>query len=299
MSGLSAHILHFNNADGFACNIKVNRQQRGDALKHDSIIIVRIAFGACMKNKNVLTNSDHGLLLINRNDNVIGRCISNQGGWELQYINLLKELIKKFYPSNGPIEIIDAGSNIGVYSLSMSRIEGFNIKVLAIEAQRLIFQMLNANLALNSIENVWTYHRVVSNKNDETIALECPDLNIPANFGAYEIKKDLVHSDYDGVVFMPSEDVKSITLDSLALENCALIKLDVEGMEDVALMGAISTLQKSRPILFFERHKTDYQNVKLILKEFGYALWELRDSNVLAVREEWDINIDHFARITL
>ena len=252
-----------------------------------------------MKNKNVLTNSDHGLLLINRNDNVIGRFISETGGWEIPYINFLKDLIKNFYPANSSIEIIDAGSNIGVYSLSMSKIDGFNVKVVAIEAQRLIFQMLNANIALNSLENVWTYHRVISDKNEETILLECPDLNVPANFGAYEIQKDLTYSDYDGKIFMPSEEVKSITLDSLALENCVLLKLDIEGMEDVALMGAINLIKKSKPIIFFERHKTDYQKVKSILKECGYTIWELPENNVLALRKEWDLKIDNFVRIEL
>lgn len=254
---------------------------------------------ADVKNKNVLINSDHGLLLINRNDNVIGRCISEIGSWELHYINFLKDLIKRFYPVNTSIEIIDAGSNIGVYSLSMSKIDGFNVKVVAIEAQRLIFQMLNANVALNSLENIWTLHKVISDKNEETILLECPDLNVPANFGAYEIRKDLKYSDYDGKILMPSEEVKSITLDSLALENCVLLKLDIEGMEDVALMGAMNLMKKSKPIIFFENHKTDYQKVKSILKECEYAIWELPASNVLAVRKEWDLTIDNFVRIEL
>ena len=48
-----------------------------------------------------------------------------------------------------------------------------------------------------------------------------------ANFGAYEIRKDLANSDYDGKIFMPAEEVQSITLDSLELENCVLIKLDI------------------------------------------------------------------------
>lgn len=73
-----------------------------------------------MKNKNVITASDHGLLLINRNDSIIGRAISTSGNWELRYINFLKKLIKLFYSANSDIEVIDAGSNIGVYSLSMS-----------------------------------------------------------------------------------------------------------------------------------------------------------------------------------
>ena len=252
-----------------------------------------------MKNKNVLTNSDHGLLLINRNDNVIGRVISEIGSWELQYINFLKDLIKRFYSPNSYIEIIDAGSNIGAYALSMSKIDGFNVKIIAIEAQRLIFQMLNANIALNSLENVWTYHRVITDKDQETIILDFPDLNVSANFGAYEIQKDLPNSDYDGKTFMPSEEVKTMTLDSLALDNCALLKLDVEGMEDVALMGSTNLIKKSRPIIFFERHKTDYPKVKSILKEFEYAIWELPENNVLAIRKEWDLKIDNFERIDI
>jgi FkbM family methyltransferase len=225
-----------------------------------------------MKNNNLLTNSDHGLLLINHNDHEIGRTISDTGNWDLGFINFLKALIKHFYPSNSSIEIIDAGANIGVYSLEMSKIDSFNIKVIAIEAQRLVFQMLNANVALNNLRNVWTYHRVVSDKNEETILLECPDPGFSANFGGYEIQKDIVHSDFDGKFFMPPEEVQSITLDSLALENCALLKLDIEGMEDVALMGSINLLKKSKPIIFFERQKTDYEKVKSILKEYGYDI---------------------------
>jgi FkbM family methyltransferase len=252
-----------------------------------------------MKNNNLLTNSDHGLLLINRNDHEIGRTISETGNWDLEFINFLKALINKFYPANSSIEIIDAGANIGVYSLEMSKIHNFNIKVIAIEAQRLIFQMLNANIALNNLENVWTYHRIISDKNEETILLECPDLNVPANFGGYEVQKHIINSDFDGKFFMPPEEVQSITLDSLALENCALLKLDIEGMEDVALMGSISLLKKSKPIIFLEKHKTDYKKVKSILKECGYDIWELPKNNVLALRKEWDINIEDFARIVL
>lgn len=159
--------------------------------------------------------------------------------------------------------------------------------------------MLNANIALNSLENVWTYHRVISDRDGENILLECPNLNFPANFGAYEIPKDLNYSDYDGKSFMPPEEVKCITLDSLGLEKCALIKLDVEGMESVALMGATNILKKSKPILFFERHKTDYQKVKLILKECGYDIWEMEEFNALATRKEWELDIGGYKRIVL
>ena len=252
-----------------------------------------------MKYKNVLTNSDHGLILINRNDTVIGRYISELGNWEKQYIDLLKELIGIFYAKNSFIEVIDAGSNIGIYALELSKIDGFTVKVIAIEAQRLVFQMLNANIALNSLENVWTYHRVISDRNNEFISLQCPDLNIPANFGGFEILKNLSNSDYDGKSYMQSEEVNTITLDSLTLENLALIKMDIEGMEDIALMGSIDVIKKYKPIIFFEKHKTDYKIVKEILKDCGYAIWELPENNVLGLRKEWDIKLYNFLRIEL
>ena len=238
-------------------------------------------------------------MLINRNDRVIGRSISVHGNWEGQYIQLLKKIITKFYPKDSSIEVIDGGANLGVYAISLAKIDGFKVKVLAIEAQRLIFQMLNANVALNSLENIWTYHKVIGNKDGQIFPIECPDMNLPANFGAFEIQKASRNTDYDGKKFMSVEHVESIKLDSLPLENCALIKLDVEGMEDVAFEGAEELIRRMKPILFFERHKTDYEKVKKTLARHDYCIWELPDQNTLALRKEWNVTIPNFSKIQL
>jgi FkbM family methyltransferase len=252
-----------------------------------------------LKNKNVLTNSDYGLMLINRNDTIIGHSISYSGGWENQYIQLLKGLIKKFYIPNTPIEVIDGGANLGTYSLALSKIEGHSVKIYAFEAQRLIFQMLNANVALNSLENVWTYHKVLSDRDGDWVPIECPDLNFPANFGAFEIPGTVRNSDYDGKKFMGVEHVESMKLDSLELSHCALIKLDIEGMENEVLKGGSNLIQTSKPILFFERHKTDYEQVKNFLSNLNYSIWELPQQNTLALRNEWDVTIPNVTRIQL
>jgi hypothetical protein len=129
--------------------------------------------------------------------------------------------------------------------------------------------------------------------------LQCPDLNVAANFGAFEVEKNIVYSDYDGVNFLPGEQVKTITLDSLELTNCAFLKLDVEGMEDIALSGASQLLSTSRPIIFFERHKTDYSKVISILRKHSYSIWHLPGPNVLAVRKELDLQLNNLTRIDL
>ncbi len=46
--------------------------------------------------------------------------------------------------------------------------------------------------------------------------------------------------------------IEIITIDSLALEACDLICLDVEGYEPLALRGAEATIRKYRPVVMFE-----------------------------------------------
>jgi FkbM family methyltransferase len=246
--------------------------------------------------RNVVTPSAHGLLLINVNDQIIGKTVSTYGGWDVAYVDMLKEVIRRHYPESEPMDIVDCGANIGIYALSLAKIDDFKIRMHAIEAQRLVFQMLNANMALNSLDNVWTYHAYVSNKDGESTALPCADPNVPANFGAFEVESPSGHSEFDGKLLAP-ETVQSLTIDSLQLENCTVIKIDVEGMEVKAIEGAMNTIAKSRPILFFERHRCDYDAIKDLLRPYDYQLFELGEHNTLAIRKEWEVKIEPSVKV--
>src|SRR5262249_4932914 len=48
-----------------------------------------------------------------------------------------------------------------------------------------------------------------------------------------------------------------VTIDSLALPSCHLIKVDVEGMELDVLEGASSTLRQFRPLLYVENDQPE------------------------------------------
>ena len=250
-----------------------------------------------MKFPNLLTQTDHGLMLVNKGDRMVGRNLIEKGEWELQYINVIRKLIMRHYPANQPIEIVDAGANLGVYSLSLHAIPGYTVKVHAIEAQRLIFQILNANIALNGIQNVWTHHGAVSNVLG-TMQVRCPDLNQVANFGAFELMKDVRNPDFDGSAYLPVETIQTLTIDSLGLEHCAFIKLDVEGMEHLAIQGALKMLEAQKPIVFFERHKTDYAAVIADLSALGYDIWELPSFNVIAMRKGWELKVTPSRKLT-
>lgn len=75
-------------------------------------------------------------------------------------------------------------------------------------------------------------------------------------------------------------DVHLFTLDSLNLRRCDFLKLDIEGCEYEALVGAKETIAKHKPVLWIEvnegalvrRMRNGRQLIKLI-EGFGYTLY--------------------------
>lgn len=72
-------------------------------------------------------------------------------------------------------------------------------------------------------------------------------------------------------------DTLAITIDSLGLPECGLIKLDLEGAEGLALIGARQTIAKYRPVLIVELFREQSRRfghteaaVMEIIKGLGY-----------------------------
>src|SRR5919112_6483120 len=63
------------------------------------------------------------------------------------------DVIERFTPKQGDI-VVDIGAAFGFYTIIASKRVGTNGKVVAIEAQRDIFEMLNRNIKLNQLTNV-------------------------------------------------------------------------------------------------------------------------------------------------
>ena len=88
-----------------------------------------------------------------------------------------------------------------------------------------------------------------------------------------------------------------ISIDSLDLERCDYIKIDVEGAEILVLTGALNTINKYHPIIFFE--ETDkilstemiesmninsvFETPRELLLKNGYHITNIDNNNCLAV----------------
>ena len=208
-------------------------------------------------NKNLKTiNTQFGKIVININDQFIGKSFLNQKYWGLQDIEIISKIIEFKCKKKNKIVFYDVGANIGTHSIALSNIFKNKIVIRAFEAQSNIYEMFNQSIKINNLNNIELYHNAVSDKNDEIIRIDLPDYSKQNNFGGLELLKPFQNSDNAQMkksgIF---EDIKSIKLD-IFNEEVDFIKIDVEGMENFVLKGSKNLIVNHRPFLFMELLKS-------------------------------------------
>lgn len=150
---------------------------------------------------------------------------------------------------------VQAGGNIGIWPLALAK--KFT-NVYTVEPDSVNYSALKLNC--RSYHNM--QHRQAAfgaNAGSGSIRV-----GIEGNMGALQVKEG---TDFD-----------IITIDSLELEQCDLIQLDVEGYEYFAIQGATETISKFHPVICIEVNglsekygQTDGNLVGLV-ESFGYKL---------------------------
>jgi FkbM family methyltransferase len=181
----------------------------------------------------------YGQLLYNINDRYIGRSLDLYGEFSEGEVELFRQIVQP-----GQL-VVEVGANIGTHTVFLAQQVGAAGMVLAFEPQRILFQVLCANLALNSIPNVRCLQQAVGAAAG-TIAVPWIDYMSENNFGALSL--------CDGQV---GEPVDLVTLDSFNLPACSLLKIDVEGMELDVLQGAVNLIERLKPILYVENNNPE------------------------------------------
>lgn len=221
-----------------------------------------------MGNPNVLIGSDYGPIIININDFGVGRGISQVGYWSKDDIEIIKVLINFILSKKETCVFYDVGANIGTHSLALAKMFGEKIRIRAFEAQREIFNMLCGTVALNGLSNVYCHNVAIGDGKVQSIKMHLPDYGEINNFGGFELIPP-VNSDNQRMKKNRNEEVDVVTLDDFN-ETVDFIKMDIEGMEDKAFLGAQKTLAEHRPICFFEISKTDIDFLINLFREGNY-----------------------------
>jgi FkbM family methyltransferase len=138
---------------------------------------------------------------------------------------------------------IDVGANFGIYSLVASRLVGERGRVIAFEPSIQSFPVLQKNIALNKQTNVRAIRAALSETGGRAWLYHardpvCDSLGRDLSFGG--AGEEVVLESFDHV------------LQESGIGRVDVIKVDVEGAEELVLRGAVGSLTTHSPIVIFE-----------------------------------------------
>jgi len=183
----------------------------------------------------------HGPMLYLATDEYIGGSLDRYGEFSEGECELFRQIVKP-----GQV-ILEIGAHLGAHTVFLAKATGPRGRVIAFEPQRLLFQILCANVALNGLTNVFAHQSAVGREPGQ-IVVPAIDYTKAGNFGGLGLGNRELS---DG------EPVTVVTVDGLGLPACHMIKVDVEGMEEDVLAGAEETIRRFRPKLYVENDRQE------------------------------------------
>lgn len=164
---------------------------------------------------------------------------------------------------------VDLGGNEGYFAILASKIVGIRGKVICIEPQRRLWNVIFENTRLNHCLNIQLLPFAVSDKRDVLELILSPSNNTGSSGLVGNVRNS----------FWRRQSTEAIVLDDLPIqEKVKLIKIDIEGFELKALKGAISMLErKAIENILIEVHPSQLINLgqteeelRIFLNGYGY-----------------------------
>lgn len=170
--------------------------------------------------------------------------------------------------------VVDVGANVGYYSLLAARRVGKGGRVFAIEPNAAAYAMLLQNIAANEYHSITPFNKCISHRSGR--ALFRIDRAVAGESGMLPQGE--------------AEREDTITVDTGTLDDLLpdggvdVLKMDIEGAEGLALMGASRLLRSCRPQIFMEfvpallmKMGTPPADVFRMIKLHGYSIYLINE----------------------
>src|SRR5437660_6598375 len=195
------------------------------------------------------------------------------GNQDIQFLKQYEPNVKQIVSTIVDGDAVDVGSNMGLYTVMLSRCSTRDRRILSIEADPEYFRWLRKNIESNHCLNVTALN--IAAWSTTTI------LKLARHrFGGPPMDSSVASGGYDisGVRSRPLDDI----FRELEIKP-RFIKIDVEGPELEVMNGAQKTIRSEKPTLIFESlSDTIFGECSSMLSQLGYTITPLRGANFLA-----------------
>tara|TARA_R110002153_G_scaffold246944_1_gene402899 strand:+ start:264 stop:926 length:663 start_codon:yes stop_codon:yes gene_type:complete len=195
----------------------------------------------------------------------VNKSIMNKRVWEKGVLELYKKYLNK------DSIVLDIGANLGTHTIPLSLLSK---KVYAFEPQKKIYELLSKTVKDNELTNIELFNNIVSDGKHESLQFLNTDCG-KASVAVYRPRLD---------GYVTTE--KCVTVDSLNLDKCDLMKIDVEGGEWDVLEGSKETIKKYKPVIIIETWKTKKNMLKLVsfTQKYNYIFTYLSSDNYILTK---------------
>jgi hypothetical protein len=179
-----------------------------------------------------------GKIFVPKDDSVVPRTLRIPEPFRKREFDMLAGLL----PPGGTV--VEAWANVGGWTIPLARRLGPRGRVFAFEPDRFLCQLLQTNITINGLRNVFAEQR------------RC--VFAPPNSSNRRLFDD---------------DQKPIAIDELSLDACHLLCLDVEDAEWGVIAGADATLRRFHPMLYVTaRSGTLQPHSRRLLESLAYRI---------------------------
>jgi FkbM family methyltransferase len=234
---------------------------------------------------NVL-ETRHGRMMVRPGGDLISANLAVHGAYEWDVVNLCAMIAGGYDDGT----ILDIGANIGTVTVPLAKAYP-KYEVHAWEPQRLVYQQLCGNVAMNHLQNVYAYNEAVG-AIAGVVELDMPDYATNGNIGAWSMSNMVREKSPEAKAGGKREPINCITLDGMGFNKIRLIKMDVEGFELDVLKGAANFLPDHNypPIVYeswtqFDWYQKTAEEIKTLLTDMGYEL-QVFGNTVAAIHKE-------------
>jgi FkbM family methyltransferase len=233
------------------------------------LLSIRPAFAASFLKKLLrirrrVVETEHGRFFVDPASN-LGNAIITQPAYEPQMLSALTSILKE-----GDL-YLDVGSNEGYFSVIASKLVGDSGRVLSIEPQSRLQEIIYRNIELNNSHNIHVFQLAVSDVVGTARISLLPDMNTGGS-GLFPATK------YKIPIQLVPQTTLSRFLSLVCVPKVRLMKLDIEGYEYEAILGSRDLFAggviehialELHPSILAQRGKSG-DDIITFLKECGY-----------------------------